>query len=319
MNENQIFTGMSDASGAAALDENSFIVANDEDNDLRIYHVNKPDEPQLIKLSEVFKDEIFDGEDLEIDIEGAAGFGDRIFWIGSHSASKKGKFREARHRLFAIKIARSGDSGEFSAVAAGQIYTKLITDLAKDARFEAYNLGAGQTIKPKDIGGLSIEGLTATPDGALLIGFRNPLGGGRVVDGFLVDGRALVVKLLNPLDVIEGRAARFDDPIELDLGGFGIRNLEYYKAENQYLIVGGPYHENEETPTHPREPGRLYLWSGAPGAAPKLLEKADLGDLNVEAAFFFPNTETIVSLLSDDGRIEGNNFRLTAIDLKQCF
>jgi hypothetical protein len=317
MNETRVFNGMSDASGAAALDAENFIVANDEDNDLRIYHVDKPDAPQIVKLSEVFKDKIFDGKELEIDIEGAAQLDDKIFWIGSHSASKKGKFREARHRLFAVNV-NCQTGGEFSVSPAGQIYTTLIADLENDLRFADFRLDAAKTIKPKDIGGLSIEGLSATPDGALLIAFRNPLAGGHEVDGFLVGGRALIVKLLNPLEVIEGQKAKFDAPIELDLGGFGIRNIEYYEAENKYLIVGGPYHENDDTPEHPRETNRLYLWSGDPNNDPEIVENVNLEGFNIEAAFFFPQSENGIMLLSDDGKGgTTNSFRAISVDLKQ--
>jgi hypothetical protein len=316
MNGTKIFTGMSDASGAVALDENRFIVANDEDNDLRIYDVDKPAPRQLIKLSDVFED-ILDGEDLEIDIEGAAQLDGKIFWIGSHSASKKGKFRPARHRLFAIRV-MSDENGKFSASEAGQIYTTLISDLEKDSRFDAYKFNKAKTIKPKDIGGLSIEGLTATPDGELLIGFRNPLGGGKKAGDFLVGGKALVVKMLNPLEVINGRKAKFDDPFELDLGGFGIRNIEYYEPQNAYLIVSGPYHENEETDSHPRESGRLYMWSGKAGDQPKLLDCGDLAGLNIEAAFFFPQTKNRIELLSDDGSLGNDSFRMTSFNLQNC-
>ena len=309
MEKTEIYTGMKDASAAVALDENNFIVANDEDNVLRIFERNKPDMLKDFKLSEVFKDVISDDEDLEIDIEGAAQIGDKIFWIGSHSTNKNAKPRPARHRLFAIQVKREAD-GKFTVSAVGQIYTTLIADLEKDSRFDVYKLKEAKAIKPKAIGGLSIEGLASTPDGALLIGFRNPLRGGQTIDGFLVGGKSLIVKLLNPLDVIAGKEAKFDAPIELDLGGFGIRSLEYYAAKKKYLIVAGAYHENEETETHKIEVSRLYTWSGKSKDAPKLLKNADLSGFNFEAAFFFPNIKNSVELFSDDGKTAtDNNFR----------
>ena len=317
MSETKVFTGMSDASGAVALDENTFIVANDEDNILRIYDLNDPGQIGLTYLSKVFKGEISDDDKREIDIEGAARLGDKIFWIGSHSANKNGKPRPDRHCLFAIRLA-SVENGKFAAEPVGQIYRTLISDLEADERFDVYQFDKARTIAPKDIGALSIEGLTTTPDGTLLIGFRNPLAGGQKDGEFLVGGKALVIKLLNPLAVIEGRRARFDAPVELDLGGFGIRNIEYFEARDAYLIVGGPYHDNEETATHPRETGRLYLWSGNPDDDPKLLDCADLTGLNIEAAFFLPQTEDRIALLSDDGSLENEGFRLTSFDLGEC-
>lgn len=299
---NEIYKGMCDASAAIALDENCFIVANDEDNDLHIFAKNNSEILQIAKLSDVFKDKIFDGEDLEIDLEGAAQINDKIFWIGSHSASKNGKLRPARNRLFAIHI-EPGADGKFSISPIGRIYTTLIADLEKDTRFDSFDLETAKNTMPKAVGGLSIEGLAATPDGALLIGFRNPLGGGTMDGDLLADGKSFVVKLLNPLKVITGKKAKFDAPIELDLGGFGIRSMEYFPDNGVYLIVAGPYHENLDTPEHKPEVSRLYTWSGDSNDAPKLLEKVDLTGFNIEGAFFFPGTEKSIELLSDDGKL----------------
>jgi len=193
------YVGMCNASAAVALDTNKFIVADDENNILRNYDRNVTAQPfQTVSLSQIFPGEIQDGEDLEIDLEGAAVLGDKIFWIGSHSTSKKGKFRPARHRLFALQI-KPDAGGEFVPTRVGKIYTTLVADLEKDTRFKKYKIHEAKTIAPKDIGGLSIEGLAATPEGTLLIGFRNPLSEGKVENCLLVGGKALLVTLLNPL------------------------------------------------------------------------------------------------------------------------
>ena len=316
MNETVIFKGMGDASAAIALDENNFIVANDEDNILRIFDKHKPNVLQELELSKIFKGEISDNKKGEIDIEGAAQLGDKIFWIGSHSANKTAESRPARHRLFAIQV-RSGADGKYTALPVGQIYTNLIADLEKDSRFKAFKLKKAKAIEPKGVGGLSIEGLSASPDGSLLIGFRNPLGGGQTVDRFLVGGKALIVKLLNPLEVIKGQSAKFADPFELDLGGFGIRSLEYYNAKKKYLIVAGTYHGNEGTPTRKPEVSRLYIWSGKASAAPKLLENVDLTGFNIESVFFFPQIDNSIVLLSDDGKTDAkSSFRGILIKLE---
>src|SRR5438094_602992 len=81
-------------------------------------------------------------------------------------------------------------------------------------------------------GALSIEGLASTPDGALLIGFRNP-----ITD----DGKALVARLKNPDQVVAGQPAEFGKPITLDLGGLGIRSME--RRGDEYLIVAGRHGE----------------------------------------------------------------------------
>lgn len=194
----------------------------------------------------------------------------------------------------------------------GQIYTNLIADLEGDSRFDAFKLKEAKAIKPKEIGGLSIEGLSASPDGALLIGFRNPLIGGQIENGFLVNGKALVVKLLNPLEVIQGHQAKFDDPIELDLGGFGIRSLEYLVPKKAFLIVAGPYHDNVEK----QEVSKFYLWSGVTSDKPELLKNVDLSGFNIESVFHFPQFENSVAALSDDGKIDNKkSFRFLLVKL----
>lgn len=318
--ENKFYKGMCDASAAVALDENTFIVANDEDNDLRIFDKNKPNELQRIKLSEIFKGKIFDGDNLEIDLEGATWLGDKIFWIGSHSTSKNGKPRPSRQRLFAVKTSPDG-KGKFNTVSVGKIYTDLISDLEKAARFKDFKLKEAKSIRPKDIGGLSIEALAATPEGHLLIGFRNPLFGGKISsEKILINGKSLVVELLNPLKVIEGKTAKFAAPIVLDLDGLGIRGMEYDKLQKQYIIVAGAYFDRQEiNPQNTKlSESRLYLWSGKTAEKPKYQQTVDLTDFNAETVFFYPQSKKgFMEILSDDVKaICRDGFRSLQIQLK---
>lgn len=294
------YSGISNPSGAVALDSEHFIVADDEDNCLRIYNKKIVDAPlQTIPLKDVFVHKIKDGKNLEIDLEGATELDGRLFWIGSHSASRDGKSRSARHRMLAIRIERN-ENGAFVIEAEGSIYKNLINDLTQDPRFDAYHFGQAGKLAPKDIGALSIEGLAATPEGGLLIGFRNPLSGGKIEDGRLIGGKALLINLLNPFEVISGKPPCFADPIELDLDGLGIRDITLRK-KHKYLIAAGPYHENIENDGHKTVRTRLYSWSAKSGKL-KPLKKIGLGDLNIEAAFFYPGKDKKIQLLSDDGK-----------------
>jgi Protein of unknown function (DUF3616) len=309
------YSGISNPSGAVALNDKLFIVADDEDNVLRIYDCNIPEKPiQTIKLSTVFKGVIADGEDLEIDLESAATIGGTVFFIGSHSSSKTGEYREARHRLLAVNI-KPGANDKFVITPAGEIYTSLIKDLQDDSRFDTYHFGKAKKTQAKALGGLSIEGLASTPDNGILIGFRNPLNGGEIKDDRLENGRALIVKLKNPFEVIHGLNAKFADPIELDLGGFGIREITWRK-KHQYLIVAGPYHENDTSEGHKKEEGKLYKWSSKSGKL-NCLKRFGLEGFNIEAALFYPGNEDLVQLLSDDGTLEGanNSFRSLTLSL----
>ena len=310
----QKYLGIANPSGAVALNDNVFIVADDEDNLLRVYDRHVLDRPlQTVKLSAVFKGAIGDGEDLEIDLESAAEIEGTVFWIGSHSSSRTGEYREARHRLLAVNI-KPGASGKFTVTAAGDIYTALIADLQDDSRFNTYHLGEAKKTQAKVLGGLSIEGLASTPDNGLLIGFRSPLNGGDIKKGRLENGKALIVKLKNPFEVIHGLKAKFGDPIELDLDGFGIREITRHK-NHKYLIVAGPYHENIATEDHKKEEGKLYKWSSKSGKLNKL-KKFELEGYNIEAALFYPGNDNCVQLLSDDGTLVGaNGFRSMTVTL----
>ena len=313
--EEKKYSGISNPSGAVAVNNNLFIVGDDEDNLLRLYDRNVPEKPlQVIKLSSVFKGVIADGEDLEIDLESAAEIAGTVFWIGSHSSSRTGEYREARHRLLAVNI-KPGANHKFAIVPAGEIYTTLIKDLQDDSRFNTYNFGKAKKTQAKALGGLSIEGLASTPDNGLLIGFRNPLNGGKVKDGRLENGKALIVKLKNPFEVIHGLKAKFADPIELDLDGFGIREITQRK-DHKYLIVAGAYHENIATEDHKKEEGKLYKWSSKSGKLNKL-KRFELESYNIEAALFYPGNDDFVQLLSDDGTLVGanNSFRSLTLTL----
>ncbi len=281
--------GRSNVSGAVALDDHHFIVADDEDNELSIFHQNKTKalQPPIV-LSKVFNGEIKDGKKEEIDLEGAASIGDVYFWIGSHSTNSESKARPARHRLFGIQMTEI-EPGSFSAKRYGSIYTQLIANLKQDIRFTHCCLHQAEGIAPKDQGGLSIEGLAATPEQGLLIGFRNPL----------IDGKALLVHLINPLALLQGQAPLFGDPIELDLDGLGIRDITW-RRDHEYLIVAGPHHTNEDR----QEKHRLYAWNSVSGQL-AAHSHIDLNQLNIEAAFFFPGKDDRVALLSDDGDLKG--------------
>lgn len=320
VNKFNVYTGMCDASAAVALDENTFIVANDEDNDLRIFDKNRPAELHRIKLSEVYKNRIYDGENLEIDLEGATRLGDKIFWIGSHSVSKTGKARPSRNRLFAVTITGDG-MRKFKFKSVGVIYTELISDLEKDRRFDVFRLKEAKNIKPKDVGGLSIEGLAATPEGHLLIGFRNPLFGGQITsEKILTNGKSLIVELINPLEVLEGKTAKFAAPIILNLDGLGIRGIEYDKSLKRYVIIAGTFYDKQTGNPQKMKfsESRIYLWSGKTSEQPQYQQRIDLTGFNAETVFVYPQSRKgLMEIFSDDGKANcSDGFRSLQLQIK---
>ena len=173
----------------------------------------------------------------------------------------------------------------------GHAYGTLLEDLAKDHRYDQFKLQDAAKIDSKTTAGLSIEGMTALPDGTLAIGFRNPV----------PSGQALVATLLNPIQVTEGQQARFGEPIRLDLGGQGIRGMDM--VQNTVLIVGGPATDpvknSQGTGSVPAH--RLYRWSGIGSTKPQPLAQPDLSALFVEAVFPVGNK---LLLVSDDGKVD---------------
>jgi len=271
------FTGMCDASAAVALNEKLFAVANDEDNTIRIYDSEKGGRPVAsFDWSAFLK---VDPKWPETDLEGAAWLGNRIFWIGSHGRNKDGKFRASRDRFFATTV-QTNNGGSITLVPVEKPYTQLLRDLIRDPKLKPYKLSAASHLPPKHPGALNIEGLCATPDKHLLIGFRNPI----------PHGRALLVPLLNPNDVIAGRPAAFGNPFLLNLGGRGIRDIGFWHG--RYLLVAGSYDAEGVS--------QVYLWKGGT-AEPQLLPGVDLHGFNPEAVIVYPHTPDSFQLLSDDG------------------
>jgi hypothetical protein len=277
LDEPMIFRGTCDASAAVALSNNQFLVASDEDNILRFYSLERPGNPI----------QTFDARTLvskrrkapEADIEGSARIGNRIFLITSHGRNAQGKAAPFRHRFFALEIEGSGSGLKLRA--AGRAYTNLVSDLARDARFARFGFEKAAALAPKAEGGLNIEALSDTPEGELLIGFRNPL----------VEGKALIIPLKNPNGIVEGEAARFGDEILVDLNGLGLRGIGSMKSG--YYLLGGPIANEGEC--------RLFRWKGE-GDAAEAIPGLQLGGISPEGICFHDQSgrEDFV-ILSDDG------------------
>jgi len=273
------FSGMSDASAGVAVSSNLFVAASDEDNVLRVYDYSKPGPPVQTLDCNAFLE--VTGKNAEADLEGAAAIGNRIFWIGSHGRNRDGKDRPNRCRLFATDFRT--ENGTVVLNFAGKPYKSLLPVLVSDPRLNLYHLGEAASHAPKQRGALNIEGLAATPEGHLLIGFRNPI----------PKGRALVVPLLNPNDVIEGKSAHLGPPIELKLDGDGIRDLAWTGSD--YLIIAGSFEAGHKS--------KLYRWYGPSGAEPEKLRVKHFDEYNPEGIILYPGSPRI-QILSDDGSEE---------------
>lgn len=268
------YAGLCDASAGVALDASHFIVADDERNTLVIYRRDTPTAVGRVELAAFLKTE------RESDLEGAAQVGARIYWIASHARNSQGKVRPDRQRIFATDI--DGRAQPPTVRPVGRPYEHLLRDLLAAPALAAWKLADAAELAPEADGGFNIEGLAAGPEGSLLIGLRNPLR----------EGRALLIPLLNPSDLLDGRGpARFGPVMTLNLAGRGIRSIE--RVSGAYLIVAGPTADTGNF--------ALYRWSGQPSEAPTLV-KTPLGTLRPEGLFAWPSGQ--VTLVSDDGGVK---------------
>ncbi len=271
-----VYSGAMDGSAAVPIDAKFFANASDEDSVIRIYHRERGGEPvQIMDLSSFLE---VDPRSPETDIEAAARIGNRAYWITSHGRNKNGNERASRHRFFATDI--STNEHGIQLLPAGKPYKELLDDLTASEQLRQFDLAAAAARAPKSAGGLAIEGLAATPDGHLLIGFRNPV----------PKGRALLIPLLNPDEVINGKHARFGTPVRLDLNGLGIRDIASWRGE--FIIIAGPTDGGGQC--------KLFRWAGG-DEAPKRVKDMSLKGLNPEAVVIYTDKGLReFQLLSDD-------------------
>jgi hypothetical protein len=267
------FEGSCDASGAVPLDERRFLAIDDEDDRVRVYDAERGGKP-LRTL--VFSPPLpaSEGKRPEADLEGIARIGDEIFFLSSHARRRSGKLDLHRRLFFATGLPASGDH----LPVIGEPYQRLLEDMVASPALARFDLGAAAEHAPAEPGGLNCEGLAPAADGSLLLGFRNPR----------PDGKALLVRLVNPRDVLHGQPARFEDARLLDLGGFGISALAPFR--DAHLLLAGPVSE--------RASFRLYRLPAT--ELPSPIGGVDLVGLSAEG-FYAPAGQGRVMVLSDDG------------------
>ncbi len=273
------FTGCCDASAATGITPALFAAGSDEDNVLRLYR-RQAGGPTVSAVN--VSGFLGVGRQDECDLEAATTVGNRVYWIGSHSRNADGKARPARHVFFATEVRTNGPS--VTLVPIGRPWRALVPELARHPETAALRLDAASARAGEDPGGLNIEGLAAGPEGALWMGFRNPVPAGRV----------LIIPLLNPDEVLQGTPARFGSPFRPDLGGLGIRDLARRSDGEGWWILGGPA---EGGGRH-----RLFIWDGST-AAPR--EIAGAVPKGFQAEGLLTSSSTMaggeVTLLGDEG------------------
>ncbi|MBX3724331.1 MAG: lamin tail domain-containing protein [Xanthomonadales bacterium] len=267
-------TGASDASTAQAVDAGWMLVADDENQALRLYDRARSGLPVAAFdfTAQLGLTDLSGGVPREVDIESSARIGERIYWSGSQGNARGGEARPNTRRVFATDL--SG-SGEVASLAYAGRYDHLRNDLLAWDASNGHGLGADALgfvagsqpgVLPTTPTGFNIEAMAAAPDGVTVyLGFRAPLPAPN-------RDRALVVPVRDFDALVTGAtpgtlppgSAQFGTPILLDLGGRALRAMARNGA-GQYLLVAGP--TGSESGTAPGD-FRLFQWSGAPAQAP---------------------------------------------------
>ena len=289
--DSRYLTGASDASAAVDVGDGYMVVANDEDNVLRLYSRTASGAP--VKTWDL--DSAL-GADKEVDIEAATRVGNTIYWLGSLGNNKDGVYKADRNTVFTTTVSGSGAA---TTLTFGSAYHKLRDDLVAwdQANGDRFGFAAGTADGqiPKQIDGFNVEGLEFAPGSTTTayLGFRAPL------TPAVTGGKALIVPVTNMDKVVTGATAVFGAPIELDLGGLSIRDIRK-NAAGQYLIVAGSWAADDNS-----DPYVLYSWDGVAGHAP--VKELDLPTTDAggwEAVVDVPDLTQAgaqVELITDDG------------------
>ena len=278
---NQYFEAC-DGSAAVPLSSTTFLSATDDNNILRVYEIGRAEPLQRLDLEKVLPQNFLhlSKKKKEMDLEGAALVGDTAYWITSHGSGK-----DNRRRLFATRVKVKDQKihlEEFGSAA----YDSLIDDLDDAPEWKPIGIKKAAKKEPDEAGGLNIEGLAALQD-ALFIGFRNPL----------FDNKAIILQATKLERLQKGKAPEFAAPIILDLGGLGIRSLEYSVERGSFFIVAGPFKKTLTNPVY-----KLYEWDGPPATTVRLMSMLDFEEhFQPESIFSPPKSTKGVYILSDDG------------------
>jgi len=310
-------TGYSDASAAIALDNDFMVMADDEKNNL--YVVNRKQSGLPVKTY-YFGDLLgltdgSAGDYKEVDIEScvrSSTTANKVYWLGSMSnAGSSNVYKVNSNKLFSTTITGTSTTTSFSVTG---YYSSLRQRLIIWGDANGYNFTSSTTNghDAKTIDGFNVEGMTIGPDNTTLyIGFRAPL----VPTANRT--KAVIAPLLNFETWFNNGSPSgnptFGSPIELDLGGRGIRDIVRL-SNGIFIIVAGNY---DNTPVN----GAIYKWTGVATDVPVQISSMDISTLNAEACVEINESNQLalnkLQIISDNGSFEFYNDGNEAKDLSQ--
>jgi len=288
-------TAASDASAVVSLDSDYMLIGDDEINALFVYHRYQSRLPVAVfSYADLLG---LPDEGKEIDCENGVRsfkYPEKTYWMGSMSnGGKSYKSEPNRNCLFQTNVYGTGAATKF--LYKGN-YQDLRRQLIKWGDSYGYKFSAaaagGQT--PKDTVGFNIEGIVFAPDSTTLyIGFRAPI----------VPVTNRTKALIAPVQNFE---TWFNDghptgnpvigtPIELNLGGRGIRDFIHLN-DGSYVIIAGNSDEILNA--------ALYTWSGKPNDVPVLQNTMDVYSLKIESGLEIDSSGQFtgkLQVISDNG------------------
>jgi hypothetical protein len=310
-------TGIADASAAIALDDDYMLVVNDETNLFYVYDRKRSGLPvttfdfnqgNLLSLTDGST-----GNWKEVDVEAGVksiATAGKIYWLGSMSNSSSFNYKPNRDRLFAVTVSGTGNATSF---AHSGYYSNLRQQLITWGDANGYNFTAAAASgkDAKTIDGFNVEGMVFGPDNtSLYIGFRAPL----------VPMGSRTKAVIAPIENFEswfnnGAPAGnpiIGSPIELDLGGRGIREM-IRLSNGMYIIIAGSFDDAQM--------GAVYTWTGVATTAPVLIPSINIGTLNVEGVLPINISGSLAAdrlqVISDNGDNVYYNDAIAAKDLSQ--
>jgi len=226
--------GSSDASAAIALDANYMVVGDDEASVLRVF--DRAGGNAVLEWS--YSAALANGG--ELDLEVGTRIGDTLYFTGSHSNSKSGAESNTREFLFAVTVSGSGAEtvftyqGTHSGLEISLTTWDSTNAHTKGANYFGFAASSVTGVVPEGVNGFSIEGMTATQDGSqLLLAFRAPQ------TSISTREKAVIVPVA-VTGLIGSSSPTIGTPVELNLGGRGIRSIEKAADGNGYLLLAGP-------------------------------------------------------------------------------
>ena len=275
-----MFNGVYEPSAVQQLPDGRILIAEDEPNHaFSVLSIDKTghlveDEALDTRIITGFKRRLNDLEALARDNEGF------IYALTSHSRNRKGQRSPDREHLMRFKI-QGGD------VLGLTSYNNLTQVLESDTKL--HDLIRERTKAEVSFEEINIEGMAFDPvKKRLVLGFRDPE----------FNNMALVAFISNPKDVFEHNAKpEFDEVAVLDIGGGGIRSLNYDPVLKNYVIANEVKDETGE------KFSQLWTWSGNPTDEPHKISLPNLQHItNVEAVDSITvNGKPHMILMGDEG------------------